>query len=282
MKQELEKKSKEVKQIRHDASQKQTKINELRQQVTMLTQNNRALQQDSDRLSKDLQHNEEEVEILRMKISSLQDAITSPSGDPRCSALNRFITENPPPQDISFQSKLPNENNEILTKKTKDIANPADILSPFELKTKQCGIVGLTKTKSIADSNHPLNRSPCKDKSNIRRIDSSPSCTVTSSQPNMNASKPSLSQSLFKRTKMEDLKSPSPIAPSYMFYNGFGGHSKLDSFPVATKKDFKLKSTPFNKSKKPKGVSRPKTSKQTNSKVDSERNIEDFFSTLNS
>jgi len=246
----------------------------------MLTQNNRSLEQDNDRLCKDLRHNEEEVEILRKKISSLQDAITSPSGDPRCSALNRFITENPPPQDISFQSKLPIENHEVLTKKTNQIANPTDLLSPFELKTKQCGIVGLTKTKSIAESDNAFNRSPCKDKSNVRRIDSSPSCTFTSSQPNMNSFKPPLSQSLFKRTKLENLKSPSPTAPSHMFYNGFGGHSKLDSFPVPTKKDFKLKPTPFNISKKPKGISRPKTAKQINSKIDSDRNIEDFFSTL--
>ena len=84
---------------------------------------------------------------------------------------------------------------------------------------------------------------------------------------------------------MDDLKSPSPIASSHMFYDGLGGHSKLDSFPVLPKKDFKFGPAASNISKKPKGVSRPKTSahntKQANSKNDSVRSIDDFFSTLN-
>ena len=43
-----------------------------------------------------------------------------------------------------------------------------------------------------------------------------------------------------------------------MFYNGLGGHSKLESYPQPLKKDFKLK--PLSFSKKPNGVSRPKAS----------------------
>ena len=285
LKQELEKKGKEFKKIRNESSQLQVKMTELRQQVTMLTQNKRSLEQDNERLANDLTHNEEEVESLRVKIRSLQDAITSPSGDPRVSALNRLIKENPVPQDMSFQTKLPRGNGELLNHTAKERTAETDILSPFEIKTKQCGIVGLTKTKSMAESHNLLGRTPCKDQSNCRRLDSSPSCTLTSSQPTPSSTKASLTQGVFKRSKVNDLKSPSPIAPSHMFYNGFGGHSKLDSFPVLVKKDFKIKPASFNMSKKPKGVSRPKTSshnsKQVNAKNDLVRPIDDFFTSLN-
>ena len=95
LKQEMEKNKKELKQIRHDSNQKSNKITELRQQVTMTTQNNRSLESDNKRLSDDLKHRDEEIEELRTRLGCLQDAITSPSGDPRSSALNRLITEYP-------------------------------------------------------------------------------------------------------------------------------------------------------------------------------------------
>ena len=239
LKQELEKKGKEVKQIRNDSAQKSTKINELRQQVAMLTQNKRSLEEDNEKLTKDLAHNDEEVEVLRVKLKSFQDAINSP------------------------RVKSPTH---------------ADILSPLEIKPKECGILKLTRTKSMAEPQDQLDRSPCKDQTNVRLLASSQNLALISSQPNMTTSKPCLTKGIFKRSRIDDLKSPSPIAPSHMFYDGLGGHSKLDSFPVPLKKDFKIKQTSFHMSKKPKGVSRPKMS----SNHDSGRPIDDFFSALKS
>ena len=277
----MEKNKKELKQVRHDFAKMAANTTELRQQVSMLTQNKRALESDNERLSNDMKHNEEEMEELRARLRCMTDAITSPSGDPRSSALNRLITEYPAPKDMSIRRKFPSGNAEDPSQTAKTNPETADILSPFEIKTKQCGIVGLTKTKSINETRNRFNASPCKDKTNARSIDSNSTFTQSSSQPNMNI-KPSLTQGVFKRSKIDDLKSPSPIAPSHMFYDGFGGHSKLDSFPVAARKDFKLKPTAYNISKKPKGVSRPKTSKTANSKNDSAQPINNFFSTLTS
>ena len=278
----MEKNKKELKQVRHDFTKMATNTTELRQQVSMLTQNKRSLESDNERLSNDLKHNEEEMEELRTRLRCMKDAITSPSGDPRSSALNRLITDYPAPKDISLTKHFPNEDAKHPSQIAKVISEATDMLSPFEIKTKQCGIIGLTKTKSIGETRNRLNVSPCKDKTNVRSVNSYSTFTQSSSQPNMNILKPSLTQGVFKRSKIDDLKSPSPIAPSHMFYDGFGGHSKDDSFPVAARKDFKFKPTPYNMSKKPKGISRPKTSKPANSKNDSAQPINNFFSTLTS
>ena len=284
LKQELEKKGKEVIQARKESSQKSTRINELRQQVMMLTQSNSLLTQDKERLAADCKHNEEEVEDLRTKIKSLQDAFTSPSGDPRSSALNRLIVEHPAPQNLSFITAVSNKGEKAPLSSldnNKPCSVESDFLSPFELKTKQCGIIGLAKSKSMTASSSQFGRrSPCKDQTNFRMLDSSPKCTLPSSQPSTtsNVIKSSLTQGIFKRSKMDDLESP-PIVPSHMFYDGLGGHSKLDTFPVRSAKDFKINGN-SNISRKPKGVSRPKTS--ANLKQASVRSIDTFFATLDS
>ena len=106
LKDQLSKNQKELKQTRQESSHKSNKINELRQQVTMLTQHNRGLELDNEKLTNDLQHNEDEVQHLNAKIRSLQDALSSPSGDPKSSAINRLLTENPAPLCISFEKDV--------------------------------------------------------------------------------------------------------------------------------------------------------------------------------
>ena len=280
LKDQLSKNQKELKHTRQESSHKSNKINELRQQVTMLTQHNRGLELDNEKLTNDLQHNEDEVQHLNAKIRSLQDALSSPSGDPKSSAINRLLTENPAPLCISFEKDVVKENF-ITPLKTREKVSPSKkLLSPFEIKTKQCGIVGLTKTKSLCEASNDIEKSPCKDSTNSIKAKISPVRKITSSQPSMNLFKPSSQgTSIYKKARyLDDLQSPSPtIAPSNMFYDGLGGHSKNDAFPVAGRKDFKLKPTPYTLSKKPKGVSRPKNSKPGTSKP-----IDDFFSSLKS
>ena len=103
----MEKNKKELKQVRNDMSKLSANTTELRQQVSMLTQNKRSLESENERLSNDLKHNEEELEDLRARLRCMKDAITSPSGDPRSSALNRLITEYPAPNDISIHKSFP-------------------------------------------------------------------------------------------------------------------------------------------------------------------------------
>lgn len=259
-------------------NKKSKEINDFRQQVAMLTQSNRSLEQEKEILENDLKHNEEEINILRSKVSSLQDALTSPSGDPRSSALNRLLTEHPAPQDVSY-SEVKSKDQDI-PKPTfrKNIPKASDVLSPFGMRTKECGIVGLKKTKSMSESQKHFSRSPCKEKTNNPHRNSHIN-TKTLSQPSTSLSQSSIPQGILKKSRFDDLKSPSPIAPAHMFYDGLGGHSKLDQFPTIARKDFNIKPTSYNISKKPKGVSRPKNSKPT-IKDDSVKPIDNFFSSL--
>ena len=274
LKQQLEEKGKEVKQVRHEVNKKSKEINEFRQQVAMLTQSNRSLEQEKEILENDLKHNEEEIDILRSKVTSLQDALTSPSGDPRSSALNRLLTEHPAPQDVSYS----NDQDIPKPKFRKNLPKTSDVLSPFEMKTKECGIVGLKKTKSMSESQKHFMRSPCKEKTNNPHKNSYIN-TKTLSQPSTSLLQSSIPQGIHKKSRFDDLKSPSPIAPAHMFYDGLGGHSKLDRFPTIARKDFNIKPTSYNKSIKPKGVSRPKNSKPTLTD-DSVKPIDNFFSSL--
>ena len=278
LKQQLEEKGKEVKQARQDVNKKSKEINDFRQQIAMLTQSNRSLEQEKEILENDLKHNEEEINILRSKVSSLQDALTSPSGDPRSSALNRLLTEHPAPQDVSYSEVKSKDQDIPKPKFRKNFPKTSDVLSPFEMKTKECRIVGLRKTKSISESQKHFRRSPCKEKTNNPDKNSYIN-TKTLSQPSTSRLQSSIPQGIVKKSRFDDLKSPSPIAPSHMFYDGLGGHSKLDRFPTIARKDFNIKPTSYNISKKPKGVSRPKNSKPT-LKDDSVKPIDNFFSTL--
>merc|ERR1719273_868551 len=72
----------------------------------------------------------------------------------------------------------------------------------------------------------------------------------TLSQPSTSILQSSIPQGIHKKSRFDDLKSPSPIAPAHMFYDGFGGHSKLDRFPTIARKDFNIRPTSYNISKK--------------------------------
>ena len=176
------------------------------------------------KLVTDKEHLEDEIESLKTKLASLQEAMTSPSGDPRSSALSRLISENPAPLNMTYLSQSPTKTPSI---------------SPM-LATKTCSIVGLNK------------RSPCKNMSNTLKR------AASAADP-----APAMKNSLFKRSKYESgsvSSQPTPVKNSEQFYNGLGGHSKVDEFP-----------TPLNKAtfsiKKPKPIPRSSSTAASKSKV---------------
>ena len=89
------------------------------------------------KLTEDMDHIEEENNDLRTKLNKLQEAIASPSGDAKSSAIARFISENPAPNNSMLGNSPP-------TPKT---------------TVKSCGIVGLNRKNA-------QERSPCKNISN--------------------------------------------------------------------------------------------------------------------
>ena len=80
----------------------------------------------------DMDHIEEENNDLRTKLNKLQEAIVSPSGDAKSSAIARLVSENPAPRFLENSPPTP------------------------KTAIKSCGIVGLQRKP----------RSPCKNLSN--------------------------------------------------------------------------------------------------------------------
>jgi hypothetical protein len=162
---------------------------------------------------------EEEKEVLKSKI-------TSPSGDPRSSAIARLIYENPAPLNMTLFQNEP--------ARKKSMSPP-----PPRSSTKTCSIVG-------------LKRSPCKNVSNLKRAVSSQESSA-------------VYNSLFKRSKFQEPQSLSqPIAakkPEH-FFDGMGGHSRADYFPTSSASS----RGSFSVSKKSKPSSQNKTSSATDQK----------------
>ena len=203
------------------------KISELKSALVTKSRDLAELQQVNRTLSSDLQHAEEEKDTLKVKVNWLQQAMDSPSGDVRQSALNRVITENPAPCLFAGLSDSDDDDNGEKPKKKTD--------SPF-LKTKSCSIVGLNKRKV----------SPCKDSTNV--------ISGFNIMKKSRFAAAGLSQEAA-------LKGPAAAVSKNKsgekFYDGLGGHSKPDIFPSG-------RANPGSQAtgavgKKPKGVAkRPK------------------------
>ena len=107
LKKELINKGSDVKQLAKSLQQKtnecitlKSKKDENVVKVNELTLANKKLKEDMD-------HIEEENNDLRTKLNKLQEAIASPSGDAKSSAIARFISENPAPNNSILGNSPP-------------------------------------------------------------------------------------------------------------------------------------------------------------------------------
>ena len=58
-------------------------------------------------LKSDVKHLEDELEQTKSKMLRLQEAIVSPSGDVKSSAINRLIFEHPAPMNLTMLEESP-------------------------------------------------------------------------------------------------------------------------------------------------------------------------------
>jgi len=150
LKKELINKGSEVKQLAKCLQQKTNECNavKLKKDDNIVKVNELTLA--NNKLRSDMDHIEEENADLRTKLKKLQDAITSPSGDAKSSAIARLVCENPAPRFLENSPPTP------------------------KITLKSCGIVGLNRNTQ--------NRSPCKNVSNnIKRSFSSTEPSTTGS-----------------------------------------------------------------------------------------------------
>ena len=123
LKRELAVKADDAK-ILHKALQKKTNENgELKTRLEDKSVEVIRLSNLSEKLREDLNHAENEREILKSKLAKLEEAIVSPSGDPKSSAISRLIREHPPPLSMNMTVNSP----------------PTPKIS----SVKSCGLIGL-------------------------------------------------------------------------------------------------------------------------------------------
>jgi len=272
LRKELDAKGKETSQYRKEASSRQSKLIEARASLEMVKQNNESLTADKARLADDNRHLEDEVATLKAKVASLQDAISSPSGDPKQSVINRLISESPAPRLLSRdvedhgQTPPPPDNKK----------RPRPTLDSPEVGGGLAAILDLKKSKSMHQFNEPFKDST----NNANRFQ----------QLSQQSKKTSLL--LKDAPKFRDLgagNSPSGTTTrTDLGYDGFGGRCRQETdFPVPLRNGFKINGATgnaTNKTKKPKGVSRPKTaaSSSSSSTAAGTKSIDNFFSSLDS
>lgn len=146
---------------------------------------------------------------LQEKLKALSESISSPSGDPRNSALTRLLHESPAPLHFRMSN---------IMSTTPDPVTPP---LPNRMKSRNAGLSGLTQsTQSLAAiqpklSNPEVEVSDIENsqrKKQVRKID-----LVNEADPE---------DYKLKRLKVDPVPSGSGL-----FYDGFGGHSRPDIFP---------------------------------------------------
>eukprot|EP00095_Tigriopus_kingsejongensis_P004617 maker-scaffold559_size137194-snap-gene-0.23 protein:Tk04617 transcript:maker-scaffold559_size137194-snap-gene-0.23-mRNA-1 annotation:"traf-interacting protein" len=181
-------------------------------------------------VTSDLEHAEAEIRSLKGKNDVLQSALDSPSGDMRSSTLKRLLTESPAPAPLRSLSDTPN--------------------TPLTLAED---IVPVKKTINFARKR-------------------SPDAIASSALGEFNILKRSRSHfSPGDWTKMgQRSRMATQEIESEKFYDGLGGHSKVDVFPQRSTGRLNVVG------KKPKGVAKPKSTWQSGSQGG--QKINQFFS----
>ena len=148
---------------------------------------------------------------LQEKLKTLTESISSPSGDPRNSALSRLLNESPAPTNLRMSNL---------------INTPSTPCTPLpSLKMKSSNVTGTSKfmlsSQNISQMRPKLSNP--EEEETSTSSSSQRKETRKAEGPPIPVDPESLK---FKRMKVD----PVPSSSGY-FYDGFGGHSKPDIFP---------------------------------------------------
>nr|CAH0098072.1 unnamed protein product [Daphnia galeata] len=145
---------------------------------------------------------------LQEKLKALTESISSPSGDPRTSALSRLLNESPAPTNLRMSNLL--------------MATPSSPSTPLPLRMKPSNVPSsrlMLSSQNISSMQPKL--------SNPEQEEPTTSTQRKEARKASSSSMPVDSESLkFKRMKVD----PVPSTSGY-FYDGFGGHAKPEIYP---------------------------------------------------
>ena len=145
---------------------------------------------------------------LQEKLKALTESISSPSGDPRTSALSRLLNESPAPTNLRMSNLL--------------MATPSSPSTPLPLRMKPSNV---PSSRLMLSSQNMSSMQP--KLSNPEQEEATTSTQRKETRKASSSSMPVDSESLkFKRLKVD----PVPSTSGY-FYDGFGGHAKPEIYP---------------------------------------------------
>lgn len=254
LKKELKKKNEYESVLQKEVSHKSRKISELRQKLETQSRELKTLSSANQELRSEMKLMEEELDETKTKIQRLQEAIVSPSGDVKSSAISRLVFEHPPPLNLTIMN-TPMSSGSLKKKSSPDFfAMSDDDEDNNEPPSKKKFL-----TQTLARG------SPCKEVTDQWKAKPKTQF-VRSSSGGLTGLLGTIASDQYRCQP----KQPGKVEG--LSFNGFGGHGKQDEFPQPLKRDFKLKNIPYTK--KPKGVARPNVAKPASSS----QTIAKFFS----
>lgn len=242
LKRELKAKADERAQLKAELRDKVKFVSELKATLAVQSRDLAELQRSNRGIASDLRHVEDERASLKQKVRVLQESIDSPSADPRKSAIRRIMAESPAPMNLSAleeaaasptpaaasrpnaqASKSPSQSSSSSTSQPSSSSCVAAAgASPPFLQTKSCSILGLQKLGRSAD---PTGGGAAGFAPN----------PLAAKDFNILAKKRRLAPNVKKKGGSQLLPTETAVATfsdvKEQFYNGFGGHQKLDEFP---------------------------------------------------
>ena len=213
---------------------KQKKISQLSSELKISEDDRDKLRIKNAELKSDYRHAEDERQSLKAKVKCLQEAMDSHSGDVKTSQNN----EQPLPRCPSLtSSQSTQEDVDMFDEEEEQQAKPDD-QNISDLMPEASGLI---KYQSKAPK---PTQSPIKDTTNLKQFN------------------------IMKKGRLDSNSKPK-VFNDKQFYDGMGGHSKLDLFPRPMAK------RTLSSSKRPKGISRQSSLSQK--VVKDRQRIDKFF-----
>ncbi|KAK3916232.1 E3 ubiquitin-protein ligase TRAIP [Frankliniella fusca] len=249
LKKALEESKERREQLREAHNADKCEMRKLNQEVRELKMKLEMANTAKEHLESDVQHLEQEKKSLNEKIQALERAVLSPSADNiRDNALRRLIAESPAPEYLK-RMREEDENAE-------DVSN----LTPVQIGPGRSVFFSQSDTENMPsqqakqldlDGSPALGVKPLIVKGSTVPLKKTQSMPVNSTLNKM---------SIFNK-RFQPGKQSAPLRPTSQFgagYDGLGGHSHPDEFPIPSPKPFKkAKQAPTAALSKSKKLSAP-------------------------
>ncbi|KAK3879756.1 hypothetical protein Pcinc_015700 [Petrolisthes cinctipes] len=208
LKKELNKTIDDKKKLRDEVSLMRRKVKESRQNYDTVAKKLSTVEQINTNLNDDIKALERENTSAKKKVIALQEAVISPSGDVKNSALHRLIAESPAPAQLKRSQR--EDCFTVTPEVVRKMARTAEVEVDSD-EDKLC--IDLP-----SESKNQLNRRPLGDTSNKEVLSSSDHHNIFAKQR------------IRKRTNI-GCSFQSSSNDNQVGYDGFGGHHKVEVFP---------------------------------------------------